>query len=521
MAILDALTYIIRADASQLDQKIDDSEKRTQDLESSLKNVEDAAKGSGMSLDMLSKAAIGYFGAFLSLTKLIGSAASRAQFINEISDTSQALGIAIEDVDAFGQSIEHMGGNAASARGALSNLSAAIGEAATNATSSKGQAFDRLGISIRDASGHARDAMQIMLDLAGAVQNMDRTQAIFNIRQLGISDQKTIETILRGRQEVERMMRTQREAGVITQEAAEHAREYNEAMIRLRQGLSRTGDSFLDSFIPILTKLVQWFTTVVEWANRHEHVLKGAMIAIAAVAIAVFAPAMKALAISTWAALAPWLLIGLAIAAAAALFVLAYDDIMNFIEGNDSFIGQILEDYPVIMEIIEDLGDFFKMVFESIFSLIDDLVNGFDDMTKALSAAANWLEKTLTGAFTNIKNFILDALSAIMNVWDAAKGIINAVAGVVSSGIDMVFGSNEQDTLNIANATMADINANPLNAISPGSIAGTRSEQNIQIDNITVNSQATDASGISNDIGSELQDQLRSLQAESYSEFEA
>lgn len=521
MAILDALTYIIRADASQLDQKIDDSEKRAQDLESGLKNVEKASKDSSISLDKLSKKALGYFGAYLSLTKLIGFVASREQFINEISDTSQALGIAIEDIDAFGQSVEHFGGSAEAARGSLSNLSAAIEEATTNATSSKGQAFARLGISIRDASGHARDAMQIMLDLAGAVQDMDRTQAIFNINQLGINDQKTIEMILRGRQEVERMMRSQREAGVVTQEVAERAREYNEAMIQLRQELSRTGNSFLDSFIPILTKLVRWFTTAIEWAKKHEHVLKGAMIAIAAVALSIFAPSMEALAVSTWAALSPWILIGLAVAAAAALFVLAYDDIMNFIEGNDSFIGQILEDYPVIMEIIEDLGDFFKMVFESIFALIDGLVTGFDDMTKALSAAAYWLEKTLTGAFTNIKNFILDALSAIMSVWDAAKGIINAVAGVVSGGIDMVFGSNDQGTLNIANAAMADINANPLNAISPGSIAGSRSEQNIQIDTITVNSQATDAAGISTDIGSELQDQLRSLQAESYSGFEA
>lgn len=514
MAILDALTYIIQADSSKLDKEIANSEKRASDLEKGLKDVERQSIKSGMTLNDLSKAAIGYFGAFLSITKALSATASRAEFIDDISNVADSLGVAVENVDAFGQSLVGMGGDAQNARGSLSNLASAIGAATAKADSEKGKLFANLGISLRDTSGAAKDAMQVMYELAGAVEGMDRNQAIFSIKQLGISDQKTIEMILRGRQELERMMRVQRESGVITRDSAEQARRYTEAMSRLRQGLGRTGDSFLDSLIPVLTRVVEWFTTVVEWSNKHEHVIKGAMIAIAAIAIGVLAPAMKALAVSTWEALAPWLLIGLAIAAVAALFVLAYDDLMNFLEGNESLIGFILEKYPVVADIVGFLAETFT--------------KGYWDIRNALSGAMEWTDKTVNGMidkFTRlwqsvkeifgwIKDTTGGAFDFIGNAYNGIKDVLSSIGEKVGFGLSTDASINysaAQDGLVVANDFINSARSSPYNAMPMG---GSRNEQSIQIDNITVQSQATDAAGISRDIKSELGNQLQSLQSE-------
>src|SRR5690606_15620348 len=99
--------------------------------------------------------------------------------------------------------------------------------------------------------------------------------------------------------------------------------------------------------------------------------------AIAAVVAAVYLPAMISAAAATLAATWPIIAIGAAIVAAAAAFALIYDDIMNFIDGNDSLIGQLFENYPIVKDMVMGIVDAFRFMGEIVGGVFESLIVGF------------------------------------------------------------------------------------------------------------------------------------------------
>ncbi|MFX3916327.1 hypothetical protein ACJBW5_10320, partial [Streptococcus suis] len=88
-----------------------------------------------------------------------------------------------------------------------------------------------------------------------------------------------------------------------------------------------------DMLLPAITWVIDKLGDLVKWFGENQTVITGFFIAIAAVAAYMYLPAMLAAAAATLAATCPFIAIGAAIGAAAAMFALIYDDIMNFIEG--------------------------------------------------------------------------------------------------------------------------------------------------------------------------------------------
>ena len=79
------------------------------------------------------------------------------------------------------------------------------------------------------------------------------------------------------------------------------------------------------------------------------------------------------------------------------------------------------------------------------------------------------------------------------------------------------FGIGGDVDVNGANAQMAAASANPMNAVSSNAISNTANnnkETNVQVGQVTVQTQATDSQGISQAIGGDLSAQLKNLEAE-------
>ena len=68
------------------------------------------------------------------------------------------------------------------------------------------------------------------------------------------------------------------------------------------------------------------------------------------------------------------------------------------------------------------------------------------------------------------------------------------------------------------NKMMSQANASPLNAVSSGaisnSVATTNKETNIQVGEVIVNTQATDAEGVANGVAGSLESQLAQVDSE-------
>ncbi|KOQ17589.1 tail protein, partial [Achromobacter xylosoxidans] len=250
------------------------------------------------------------------------------------------------------------------ARDSLTDMAESIGEALQDMDSGRAKAFKALKISLKDTEGNAKNAVQGMLELAGAVEGMGREQAVFKIKELGITDNRTVELLLKGRQEVERMLRVQKEQGVVTKEAAERVRVYSETLAKLRQSIGVATSGIVDWILPAITWFIDKLDSVVKWMNRHDTFVKGFFIGLTTILTAMFLPAVVSATAAVWALIAPFLAVAAPIAAVVALFALLYDDVMNFLDGNDSLIGQISEKYPIVGETVKAMAQAVKDAFQ-------------------------------------------------------------------------------------------------------------------------------------------------------------
>lgn len=536
MALLDTLLLVFKADTSQADSGLDSARKKSDELIDSIRDADAAAGKAGASLKAMAAGALGGLAAAFSVSAAISGAFARADNIRAIEQTSDAIGAAIENVDAFGKAAEAMGGDAQGARDSLTDMAEKMGEAMSDVESGAAKAFKSLGISLKSADGSTKDAISGMLDLASAVEGLDRSAAVFKIKELGITDNRTVEMILKGRQELERMLRVQKEQGVVTKEAAENARKLTEATGSLKNMISSAGASFLDSIIPALTKVIEWLGKGVSWMQDNKDFVIGFFGAIAAVVTALYLPAMASAAIATLAATWPLLLIGAAIAAAAAAFALIYDDVMNFVEGNDSFIGQVFEKYPMVEKIVMTLVDAFRQMWQILITgaqQVGDFVTaGFQQVIAGIKAAVDYLSE----AYVAITGFVDSSLASFQSLSDGISAIfafiVETVKGslsFVTAGIDKIksgvsgvagfFGFGDSSSaMQSASQQIGAASSSPSNGVSSSAIsnmANSSSETNVQVGQVVVQTQATDAQGISRDVGSELQSQLKNLEHES------
>ncbi|MEY0256623.1 hypothetical protein AB7X32_23095, partial [Morganella morganii] len=177
---------------------------------------------------------------------------------------------------------------------------------------------------------------------------------------LGVSDDKTVELMMKGRKELERMMGAQKEYSGITKDSIEQSISFNKSMRSFEQSSGLLKNSFMELVIPILAKGLTWINKFVGFCKENKTLVTGFFIAIGIAIAAYYVPPMIAAAAATLAATWPIIAIVAIIALLAAAFALVYDDIMNFIDGNDSMIGRILDKYPGLKAVILALWDVFK-----------------------------------------------------------------------------------------------------------------------------------------------------------------
>ncbi|UNY40173.1 tape measure protein [Pseudomonas phage vB_PcuM_ KLEP17-4] len=480
--LLDTFTILFDSDLRKLDDGLQKSEKGADDLLDGLKQVDKQAGATGSSFAGLAAKALGALTAVLSTTSVISGSIQKAADVAAIGQTAEALGVAVEELDAFGRSAQAMGGDAQGARDSVTDMAESIGEALQDVESGRAKTFDALGVSLRGVDGQAINAVEGILRLSDAVQGLSREEAVFRIKELGITDNRTVEMVLKGRKELERMLQVQKDSGVITKEQALQAQKFTESMNRLRGSLDTAGTGFMSILIPALEKGVAWLTKIVDWANENKHFIVGFFVAVAGIVTAVYLPAMISAAAATLAATWPLIAMGAAVAAVAALFALAYDDIMNFVEGNDSFIGQIFEKYPIVKDIVFAIIDAFKFMGQAVGSVFDMLIAGFK----------------------GVIDFVMTGVRQI------SSGIAS-VAGFFGIGGGKSGAAEGQQQLAVASTS--PLNSTTSSSIS-NSVASTNRETNVQVGEVVVNTQATDANGISRDVNNSLSNQLAQLDSE-------
>lgn len=479
--ILDTLWTILKADTSEVDAAITKTRQSTDELVEGLHEAEKQGVKTG---GTLTRVAIQIGSAILAaggVAQTVSGAISLAESTADLGDLADNLDIAVDKLDAFRKAMFATGGTSEGALSTIESLTRRMGKGFRDADGPIGKTLAGLGVKLTNATGKAKDSVDIITELSGALEGVNRAQAYQTLQQLGISDPKVIENILKGRKEMEALLRVERERGVINQAEVERARKLADSQDALRANVKRLSDGFLNNFVPAVTKVIQWLERLTTWAGDHQDAIVGFFGAIAAVVAAVYLPAMISAAAATIAATWPIIAMVAAVTAVAAAFAIAYEDIKAFIDGNESLTGEILEKYPLVKTVIMGVVDAFRVMGDTIVRIFENAWRG------------------------------------MKRVYDFMVTIGKAIGGILGDAIE---NNPISGTLKVAHEVMGAAAAAPANMVTSSMInnqTANRSETRVQIGQVAVNTQATDAQGIAGSIGNELQDQLLSVQAENSS----
>lgn len=263
---------------------------------------------------------------------LIGGTMAVKRFIEQTVESSAALDRLaqnlkenVDTVSAWSNAAEVAGGSASGLQGSLDMLSKAQTELQLTGQSSLIPYFSALGISLADASGKAKPVSDILLDLSDRFSRMDRTTANNMGRMMGL-DQGTMNLLLKGRGEVEMMIRRQKEYGAVTKQQAEESSRLREMMVQSRQSFEAFGRELLSAAMPALEGLFKLFEGLGDWMRENKEFVQTflTIMAVGLVGIGV--------------AVTPINLTIAAVTALGAAIALLWQDYQTWKRGGDSFI---------------------------------------------------------------------------------------------------------------------------------------------------------------------------------------
>ncbi|EME4037837.1 TPA: hypothetical protein OUI68_000936 [Morganella morganii] len=388
-------------------------------VQSALRDSDAAWQSAFDKVAALAEKSLNFAGISTTITGLISDAIARAAEIESIDKLGREINITTQDVDAFSGSVAALGGTRSAAQADLSAMAKAF--------------------------GFAGDSMEKVLQTADKVQGMSFSEAKKTLGGLGVEDNSTVEMLMKGREELSRMMETQKDYGGITRESIEQSISFNNAMLSLEQSAGLLKNSLMGMLIPALAQGLDWLEKIVVFAKENKNFVTGFFIAVAAVVTGKYVHAMKLAQISTWTAMLPVMAVVAGILLLAAVFALVYDDIMNFIDGNDSMIGRILDSYPGLKAVILTVWEAFVVLFDFIMSVIgvvaDIVVAAYNTMNTALNEFIDWLTASIQGVMAWGAEFeaVFDTVSdAVVGIFTWLWEQIEEILGWISKGMDLV-----------------------------------------------------------------------------------
>lgn len=504
MSILDTFFVVFESDTSKLDKGMDDAKKSSDGLKVSLSETDKAAGDTVESVKNLIGSLGGFIAAGMTLASVVSGIKEAADFSDALGKMSDSLGVNIKDVSAWGEAVSMSGGSAAGFQGTLKSMTNDLQQVALTGQSQMMPFLARLGIGMFDTHGKIKNVTDLLPELASKFEGMSKAQSMTMGKKLGL-DEGTIMLLQQGRAEVDKQVASMKALDGVTKENAKVSADFHNSTSKISFAMRGLFLEIGTALLPALTWLNEAFTSIIMFLQNHKDFAIGLFTAIGTAITVFLLPPLISAGIAAAVAMAPFLLIGAIVAGVAAVFALLYDDVMNFIEGNDSLIGQISQKYPIVGEIVHAIVDTIKELWK----ISTEVFGGMAEIIMHPLQALQKIEDAFKSAGNSISQIwgkVIDEIKSSFNFVDA--GIDKVKNGF--SAVKSFFGIGDDTTKN-AKKTIDGANSVPLNNITSSAIsnmAQTKST-NVTVGKVEVHTQATDAEGISKHVGATLQDQIK------------
>ncbi len=555
MSILETFHILFDSDAKEVKKGAEEAQKATDSLEKKIQGADLVATKLGKSFKSMIGLATGALAGALSIGALVSGVVHTVASADEISRSADALRIEASALQAWSEAAKRSGSSGKEFRNSLIGLNEKLTELAKTGKGEIGPLLQRLGVRFRNLNGTIKTTPQLLLDVAKSFEHLSKSESAELGKKMGL-DEGTIALLQKGRLAVEDQIKRHKELGVINKLDIQAGKQYSEQLGKTKVALGDLGQVFQHMFttvattvLPTLSKLLKKFETVTVYLINHSSLIKGFFVGLALVLTTMYLPAVLSAAAATLALVAPYLLIGAAIAAVGTIFALAYEDVMNFFDGNDSLLGELFKRWPRLGEAVSAVTSVFAYLFEVINAGLIFIAELFVHPEKALrrfsSTSQAAFDKLLNripalkSAITKIGNVFNQVGSTVKSAWNGIAAAIETVISVASRGLKIISGALSQvksflgigesaSTQNsntprpdLTSANRANVMAGrqalaitstPLSAQTSNSIMhasrSTSKSTNVQTGPITINTQASDGAAIKHELSRGLGQEL-------------
>lgn len=200
---------------------------------------------------------------------------------NEMFNLSQKTGVSVEALARFKKAASTSGTDVETVAKAITKLSKGMFEATQTGTGPTANALKTLGVSATDATGKLRSADAVMLDIATKFKGMpDGAQKTALAMQLfGKSGAELVPMLNLGGEAIDKMKVK------MTTAFAEKADQYSDKLTALGGKVGALGADIAIVLLPVLDKMADGITAVVDWFNKLDPGIRNAIVAVSLFAI--------------------------------------------------------------------------------------------------------------------------------------------------------------------------------------------------------------------------------------------
>lgn len=507
--------------------------------------------------------------------------------IDDLGDFAEAEQVSVEALQEIGYAAQLSGSDLNAVKASISAVNKTVGEAVLG-IGRGAMTFDKLGMSAKNADGSVKSFDQILEEVSDKMDGMSRQEAIAMAEKLGI-DRSLIPMLLKGREHIARLREEARAFGIVTEQDAEKASQFADSMDRTRFMLSGLADQVGLNLMPAMTgmldgmrkwlfanreviksaitKYVQYLTAVLgtfwDWVIRSADALSGLVkwlttsnggLFVMATTLALITKyaayktfgmvaegvklVAKAFTVANAAALVTSAVIG-GIVIALALLI---DDYVNWKEGNDSVIGDLMKQFPWLLDMFNSIQnavgamvDFWVEQWRTIGPPLMDLFSSLWKLASVIaqilwpviktvfegwgyilalvlplvSTLVGWIAESLVGAITHAIGFLAKATEMVTSFVNSVLGAITKVGELLGLTSDA---SNVKVAVGAAgNGAQASTANNTVNA--KGGVIGTAGSNSTSTSTVTQTTQisapitirSTDPVAAAKEVGKEME----------------
>lgn len=463
--IIDSLLIAVKMDNTGLDKGLKQAESKVSSF-----------------ADRIKAGAMAKFGALASVGFIMSEVKNLTAVADELGKIADRIGADAPKLQSWAVASKLAGGSVQAFYGTAERLGAELQRIAVTGKSRLLPFFESMGVATLDATGKARDVFDVLTDVAGAVEGMDKATSSGMLKRLQL-DEGTIGLLQMGKKGMQDLIRYERELGVFQKEDTVIAANYNDAMDRLTRSLNMSFLPVMRMFAPVLTEAAKAMTSAFAFIQKHSLAFEIALAGIALVIGALVLPSLWSLFVAIMTNPITWII------AAIVGLILILEDLYVYAKGGKSQFEDLWKTLGTgeeVMAALQGAWDFLKaaaqFAWEILKFILKDLITRFLYLLKFIAM----LGVGAMNVFKAIGGFINDYfITPLENAWNTLKKIIDNLPSL--DGIKEFLGGRYEQFFT------------PITPQLTG--AGAGGNKTLEIGKIDIFTQATNADGIAADMG--------------------